>query len=166
MPRTIIPFNRDWLFCPDDDPCCAHRAMRPSKLLPVTLPHSNAELPANYFCERETQFVSWYRKQFRLPESLARRRIFVDFDGVMMNAEVFVNGRRQSVHKGGYVPFSVDITGALNHEGMFKYQCDRGRRGVPKSSAPRSPTTRTEARSDTPNPLTPAWARWKTSPGR
>jgi len=54
--------------------------------------------------------VSWYRRHLVLPNSLKGRRIFLDFDGVMMAAEVFVNGRRLAAHKGGYVPFSVDVT--------------------------------------------------------
>ena len=37
-------------------------------------------------------------------------RLFVDFDGVMCYAKVFVNGHCVGEHTGGYVPFSVEIT--------------------------------------------------------
>ena len=36
--------------------------------------------------------VGWYRKHFILSESQARRRVFIEFDGVMANSDVWING--------------------------------------------------------------------------
>ena len=110
MIRTVLSLNRDWLFCPKDDAAFAapHRGTR--GFTRVHLPHSNIELPLNYFSEQRTQFVSWYRKNIPTPTRPKEARVFVDFDGVMMKAGVFVNGRLAHTHCGGYVGFSVDIT--------------------------------------------------------
>ncbi len=110
MTQTVTALNRNWLFCDRDHASYAdpHRSER--AFAPVNLPHSNTALPANYFSERRTQFVSWYRKHIPTPARLNGGRVFVDFDGVMMTAEVFVNGKPALTHRGGYVGFSVDAT--------------------------------------------------------
>src|SRR6202043_4022930 len=38
-------------------------------------------------------------------------RIFADFDGVITNATVTVNGHAVATHQGGYLPFSAELTG-------------------------------------------------------
>lgn len=110
MTRSVIPFNTGWLYCPEDRAEFCETECDESPFEPVCLPHTNVELPYHNFDNGQYQFVSWYRRRFAVPDSLRGRRLFLDFDGVMMAAEVFVNGRRLAEHKGGYVPFSVDIT--------------------------------------------------------
>lgn len=90
--RRILPFNTHWMFSPRDDRDCARPGRVAGVWTEVHLPHNNLELPATYFSEKRTQFVSWYRKRFRLPGSLRARRIFIDFDGVMMAAVLTVTG--------------------------------------------------------------------------
>jgi beta-galactosidase len=110
MDRTIIPLNTDWLYCPDDKPSFSRRRCSEKAFAPVSLPHTNVELPYHNFDNQEYQFVSWYRKHFTLANRLSGHRILIEFDGVMMAAEVYVNGRKLADHKGGYVPFTVDAT--------------------------------------------------------
>ncbi|MFC1662499.1 glycoside hydrolase family 2 protein, partial [Gemmatimonadota bacterium] len=55
----------------------------------------------------------WYRKRFRLPEEGERSRWLVHFGAVDWEAEVFLNGRSLGTHRGGYDPFSFEITDAL-----------------------------------------------------
>jgi beta-galactosidase len=62
-------------------------------------------------------FVSAYRRHFKLPSSLKGRRIFVDFGGVMTAAKVFINGRSLGEYKGGYTPFSYELTEDINWNG-------------------------------------------------
>jgi beta-galactosidase len=57
--------------------------------------------------------VGWYRKQFTLPADSAQRRVFVDFDGVMANSEVWVNGFHLGQRPNGYVGFRYELTGQL-----------------------------------------------------
>ena len=36
--------------------------------------------------------IGWYRKEFKLPENIKDKRVFVEFDGVYMNSDVWING--------------------------------------------------------------------------
>src|SRR5262249_12376280 len=51
--------------------------------------------------------VGWYRKHFTAP---ANRRVFIEFDGVMANSEVSINGRLLGKRPYGYVSFRYDLT--------------------------------------------------------
>lgn len=55
----------------------------------------------------------WYRRAFALPEGFSRGRVILNFGAVDQIAEVFVNGCEAGCHTGGYLPFSLDITGLL-----------------------------------------------------
>ncbi|MCC6125829.1 MAG: glycoside hydrolase family 2 [Pirellulales bacterium] len=58
-----------------------------------------------------------YRRTFQLPEKWRGRRILLHFGAVDWEATVFVNGKRQGAHRGGYDAFSYDITDALKPSG-------------------------------------------------
>ncbi|MDX1991532.1 MAG: glycoside hydrolase family 2 TIM barrel-domain containing protein [bacterium] len=111
--RSIIPFNDGWLFHPaevgTDTPDTA--------FAPVTLPHTTRLLPHHNFDVDEYAFVSTYRKRFTLPEPGAGRRVYLDFDGAMIASTVSINGHTFDEFRGGYVPFSFDITDYLNEDG-------------------------------------------------
>lgn len=52
-----------------------------------------------------------YRRKFTVPEGWARKRVFIVFDGVMTDTEVFVNGRSAGPkHQGGFYRFQYEIT--------------------------------------------------------
>ncbi|MEP6986145.1 MAG: glycoside hydrolase family 2 TIM barrel-domain containing protein, partial [Chloroflexota bacterium] len=53
----------------------------------------------------------------KLPEALNGRRVFVDFDGAMIAAEVSINGVKVGENEGGFTPFSFDITDHLTESG-------------------------------------------------
>ncbi|MBR2127650.1 MAG: beta-galactosidase [Bacteroidales bacterium] len=62
----------------------------------------------------------WYVREFRVPKKWAGERIMLNFGAVDWKAEVFVDGQMVGEHTGGYAPFCVDVTDALerrrNHE--------------------------------------------------
>ncbi|HYL75051.1 MAG TPA: glycoside hydrolase family 2 TIM barrel-domain containing protein [Bryobacteraceae bacterium] len=58
--------------------------------------------------------VGWYRRQFTLPASYAARRVFIEFDGVMANSEVSINGFHLGKRPYGYVSFEYELTGHVN----------------------------------------------------
>jgi beta-galactosidase/beta-glucuronidase len=60
---------------------------------------------------------SWYRRRFTIPSSWSGRRVLLNFGAVDWRGTVWVNGRRIGIHRGGYDPFSMDITAALRHAG-------------------------------------------------
>ena len=111
MQRIIENLNVDWLFIPSDFKAAAKKVCPEAKFATVSIPHSNVELPYHGFSEQEHCFVSWYRKHFTVPKTVKGRRLFLDFAGVMIAATVYINGKKAGPeHKGGYTPFSFDIT--------------------------------------------------------
>src|SRR6478736_9183843 len=54
--------------------------------------------------------VGWYRKHFTLSKELQGKRVFVKFDGVMQNSEVWLNGVPLGKRPNGYVSFGYDLT--------------------------------------------------------
>ncbi|MFC4595289.1 MULTISPECIES: glycoside hydrolase family 2 TIM barrel-domain containing protein [Sphingobium] len=70
---------------------------------------------------RDTGFtvggVGWYRKSLRLPALPQDARVELMFDGVYMDAEVWLNGVSLGRHIHGYTPFSFDLTPHLDPSG-------------------------------------------------
>lgn len=54
--------------------------------------------------------IGWYRKTFTVDKADEGKRLYIDFDGVYMNSEVFINGHFLGVRPYGYVSFSYDLT--------------------------------------------------------
>ena len=62
--------------------------------------------------------VAWYRRTFELPQADAGKRLWLEFDGVFRDAEVFVNGWFIGHHESGYSSFRYDITDVANPGGQ------------------------------------------------
>lgn len=61
--------------------------------------------------------VGWYRKSFSMNEEDRDKIIYLQFDGVYMNSDVWINGKHLGFHPYGYTPFIYDITRYLNPPG-------------------------------------------------
>ena len=59
----------------------------------------------------------WYRRTFTVPRHWQGQRVLLHFGAVDWETVVFVNGREQGRHRGGYDEFSFDITDALRAAG-------------------------------------------------
>ena len=59
----------------------------------------------------------WYRRTFEIPAEWKGKRVLLHFGAVDWEATVWVNGEELGTHRGGYDPFSFDITGALKESG-------------------------------------------------
>jgi hypothetical protein len=59
----------------------------------------------------------WYRRTFERPKLAKDGRLLLHFGAVDWEATVFVNGKEVGSHRGGYTPFSIDITDALKPHG-------------------------------------------------
>jgi beta-galactosidase len=57
--------------------------------------------------------IGWYRKTFTLPVSDKQRRITIEFDGVMANSDVWINGFHLGKRPFGYIGFRYDLTSHL-----------------------------------------------------
>ncbi len=111
--RSMLLFNHDWLFYAGN----VGDTTADDTFQSVTLPHTNKVFPHHNFDESEYQFISTYRKHFTLPEPLQGRRVYLDFDGAMIATTVTLNGHTFEEYRGGYTPFSFDITDILNESG-------------------------------------------------
>ncbi len=58
----------------------------------------------------------WYRRTFEVPAAWKKGRLLLHFEGVDWETTVWVNGKEVGSHKGGYDPFTFDITEALTKE--------------------------------------------------
>ena len=112
--RRVFPFNRKWLYGGKTMDGATAVGFDDRRFERLTLPHTNQMLPWHSFDDRSYQFVSIYRRHFRLPASLKGQRVFADFAGVMSAASVTLNGQRVGEHRGGYTPFSVELTSRIN----------------------------------------------------
>jgi beta-galactosidase len=115
--RTVMPFDNGWLFFLGDATGADQAAFADSAWRSLNVPHDwSIEGP---FDQNATTLgnggylpagVGWYRKHFTLPANLSGRRIFVEFDGVMANSDVYINGTHLSNRPYGYVSFRYEIT--------------------------------------------------------
>lgn len=115
--RRIFPFNHKWLYSEKSLPGGAGSRFDDAGFTRVTIPHTNKMLPWHGFDDKEYQFVSLYRRHFTMPPGLQGRRVFIDFGGVMTAAIVTLNGQKLGDYRGGYTPFSFELTPHLNWRG-------------------------------------------------
>src|SRR4051812_30925180 len=57
--------------------------------------------------------VGWFRKDFRLPHTTKGASWILRFESVNYRATVYLNGHLVAKHEGGYIPFEINLAGAL-----------------------------------------------------
>jgi beta-galactosidase len=119
--RIITSFDQDWRFFKGDVPGAEKSDFDDSAWRVLNVPHDwsiegpyeekNPTGGAGGFLPAD---VGWYRKHFTLPADYAQRRVFIEFDGVMANSDVWINGQHLGKRPYGYVSFRYEFTGKLN----------------------------------------------------
>jgi beta-galactosidase len=115
--RLVLPLNRNWRYSRTVAEGAHARHFDDSGYERVVIPHTNIRLPWHSFDEKSYEFVSSYRRRFKLPPEARGHRVFVDFEGVMTASIVWINGERLGEYKGGYTPFSFDLTPHIDFDG-------------------------------------------------
>ncbi len=111
LPRQVETINRDWKFSLGDHAGAEARKFDDSMWESVGLPHSFS-MP--YFLSKDFYVgYGWYRKTLEIPKEWLSKAVFLEFDGVFQEAEIYINGVKVGDHKGGYTGFSVDISKAI-----------------------------------------------------
>ncbi len=121
-PRQVIPFDNDWRFLPADDAAAKDAAFDDSQWRVLNLPHDwSIEGPVNpppagdrntgYF----THGIGWYRKSFATPDTA--KKVVVQFDGIYMNSDVWINGIFLGHRPYGFININYDLTEYLNKDG-------------------------------------------------
>jgi beta-galactosidase len=112
-PFGSFDFNQDWLF--GGYTAGAERPGYDDRgLADVTVPHTVVPLSWTDWDYQDWQRRWIYRKHFDGTSLVARgNRVLLTFDGVMTDATVVLNGVTVGSHAGGYLPFTVELTGRL-----------------------------------------------------
>ena len=128
-------FDDGWKFCKGDIKNAEKPSFNDKAWRDVDLPHdwSIEKLPGQKTGEVVGPFskesigttatgytvggTAWYRKTLMLNPGEKFSRTIISFDGVYMNAEVYVNGKPAGIHPYGYTAFHFDITKFLNMPG-------------------------------------------------
>ena len=73
--------------------------------------------------------IGWYRKSFKAPGDWRGKNISIYFEGVYMNAEIFINGRPLGIRPYGYSSFSYDLSPYLDpgHENVIAVRVDNSK---------------------------------------
>ena len=122
--RTMTSFDSDWRFLNADASDADQPQFDDSGWQKINIPHdwsitgpfaeTNLAGGAGGFLPSG---IGWYRKHFSLPPSTSNQCMSVEFDGVMANSDVWINGYHLGHRPYGYVSFSYDLTGHLNFNG-------------------------------------------------
>lgn len=115
--RQTILFNSNWQFCNEED-FKTPKGSNPgdkdfsySDWQTVTLPHSAKVEPLVIL--NPWVGISWYKKDFTAKPEWATKKIFIEFEAAIQQAEVWLNGKLLLTHYGGYLPFTIDVTDEL-----------------------------------------------------
>jgi beta-galactosidase len=115
--RTILPINRGWRYHPSQVAGAEDPDFDDASFVQVVVPHTNISLPWHSFDDKDYEFISTYRRRFKTPPEATGKRVFVDFEGVMTASTVWINGVPLGEYKGGFTPFSFELTPHLRKDG-------------------------------------------------
>ena len=115
QPRERLNFDRNWRFHRGEASGAERPAFPDRDWRRLDLPHDwSIEGPYSPENASGTGYlpggIGWYRKEFPLASNLAGRRIFVEFDGVYRDSDVWINGHHLGHRPYGYSSFEYDLT--------------------------------------------------------
>lgn len=120
--REKLIFNNDWKFILNDNPEYRDSVFNDTSWRTLNLPHDWSIEGAfeksiggsgGYF----PIGIGWYRKTFTLPKSMSQKQVILQFDGVYMNSEVWINGKFLGRYPYGFTTFQYDLTEYLTKKG-------------------------------------------------
>ncbi len=115
--REMVNLDSNWAFLLQDDPAFSNPNMNDTQWEKVNIPHDWAfekgvskegvqSDNGGYFGGG----VAWYRKTFDVPETWNTKWVQIEFDGVYMNSEVWINGHYLGKRPYGYISFRYEIS--------------------------------------------------------
>lgn len=121
--RTQEDFGNEWKFQLSDSLHEVDLLSGDSSWRTLNLPHDwsiegefNEENPAGVGGGALPGGIGWYRKIFRLNDLDSNKRIAIQFDGIYLNSEVWINGQSVGKRPNGYISFEYDITPFVKFE--------------------------------------------------
>ena len=118
--RVVSSFNDNWLFSKSK----TISSSLPKEWESVTLPHTWNNIDGQDGGNDYWRGTATYVKTFPRPSINRDERVFIEFKGAAMTADVFLNGKHVSTHRGGYSRFRADITPYLEDENIISLNVD------------------------------------------
>lgn len=116
-PRQVINFNKDWKFILHDSAIYKLPSYNDNNWRKLALPHDwsiegsfDVIHPAGNAGGALPGGIAWYRKSFSLPIEKENTKVYVEFDGIYMNSEVWINGHYLGKWPYGYTAFYYELT--------------------------------------------------------
>jgi beta-galactosidase len=117
LSRYHVLFDRDWKFLLGDEKNAAGINFNDQAWRILDLPH-DWSIEGEFKRDEPTgggggylpTGIGWYRKQFTLPSAFRGKQVSIQFDGVYMNSEVWINGHLLGKRPSGYISFIYDLT--------------------------------------------------------
>ena len=113
--RLLMDFN--WKFSQTDSMGADKVQFNDSKWRVLNLPH-DWSIESEFKQDAPTAGgggylptgIGWYRRHFVLPKSAKGKSIWIEFDGVYQNSDVWINGKHLGHYPNGYMSFYYDLT--------------------------------------------------------
>ncbi|MBO5457100.1 MAG: DUF4982 domain-containing protein [Muribaculaceae bacterium] len=135
-PRINELFNFDWKFSMGNPPGADKRDFDDSSWRKLDLPHDfQFEMPWDSTASRGRGFkpmgTAWYRKTFTADPAWKGRRVLIDFGGIMLHGDVYLNGKHIGGTDYGYLGFESDMSQLLDYErpNVIAVHADTGKEG-------------------------------------
>jgi len=123
-PRQKENFDFDWKFSKGDFPEAYEKGFDDSQWQPIDVPHDWSisgpflkENPSGHSGGFAPGGIGWYRKTFKLARIGTSSQVAIEFGGVYMNSEVWINGNYLGKRPYGYISFHYDLTPYLEFKG-------------------------------------------------
>lgn len=118
--REIASFDTGWHFLKSEAVGAEEVTFDDSKWRAINIPHDwsiegpyDKNNPTNRGGGYLPAGIGWYRKSFSLDNGHSNKKISIQFDGVMANSDVWINGYHLGKRPYGYISFSYDLTDHL-----------------------------------------------------
>ena len=123
-PGKRVSFNQDWRFHLGDVPNGQDTGLDDAQWRQLDLPHDwsiegefSENAPSGTGGGALPGGLGWYRKRFTVPMTSKGKLVFVEFDGVYRNSEVWINGHYLGKRPYGYISFAYELTPHLIYGG-------------------------------------------------
>lgn len=120
--RELIDFNTSWKFHLGDVPDAKDPLFKDDSWRSLNVPHDwsiegdfSKDHPSTPGGGALPGGTGWYRKSFDIPASDKGRLVYIDFEGVYHNSEVWINGHYLGKRPNGYISFRYDLSDFLKY---------------------------------------------------
>ncbi len=120
QPRQRILLDHDWKFIHTGSVQAEHSDVDDSQWRTLDLPHDwsieypyDQHAPAGGSGGYVETGIAWYRKHLTIDQKITGKTIWLEFDGIYMNSDVWINGHHLGNHPYGYTSFYYDVSAFL-----------------------------------------------------